>query len=75
MTQEKKQITIYDLLPLLKPGWVAMDKNGHWHWFQNQIERNRKEWDKNTSFYKSLSIIFDIAPIKKWKDSLMECGK
>ena len=25
-----KQIAIYDLLPLLKKGWVAMDKDGTW---------------------------------------------
>lgn len=25
-----KQITIYDLLPLLKKGWVAMDADGKW---------------------------------------------
>ena len=27
-----KQITIYDLIPLLKNGWVAYDGNG-WAWF------------------------------------------
>lgn len=27
-----KQITIYDLLPLLKKDWVACDKCGQWFW-------------------------------------------
>ena len=30
-----KQITIYDLIPLLKKGWVACDENG-WAWFSNK---------------------------------------
>lgn len=25
-----KQIQIYELLPLLRPGWVAMDEDGQW---------------------------------------------
>ena len=29
-----KHITIYDLLPLLKKGWVACNSNGSWRWFK-----------------------------------------
>ena len=30
-----KQTTIYELLPLLKKGWVACDDNG-WAWFSHK---------------------------------------
>ena len=29
-------IDIKVLLPLLKKGWVAMDKNGGWHWYKEK---------------------------------------
>ena len=29
-------INIQDLIPFMKEGWVAMDKNGDWYWFKNK---------------------------------------
>ena len=29
-----KQIDIQELIPYLKQGWVAMDKNEDWFWFE-----------------------------------------
>ena len=31
-----KQITIEELVPLLKNGWVAMDFDGTWVWFSRK---------------------------------------
>lgn len=74
------QIKIQGLLPLLKPGWVAMDKNGEWGWFKEKPYADVYHNDWSTTFgkpYVCLAIdAFDIAPFEgDWKDSLMECGK
>lgn len=79
-----KQITIYELLPLLRPGWVAMDEDGQWCWFgakpvtdddfpfQWTFDNTIENWDTKIV---NLSFVFNIAPFDgDWKDSLMECG-
>lgn len=67
---ENKQITIYDLLPLLKPGWVAMQKNGEWTWWESKPHRGDYIW---CSLGYALSHLFNIAPFDgNWKDSLIE---
>ena len=71
------QITIYELLPLLRPGWVAMEKNGIWYWY------DREPVQSNMGIWMSLSDddiyelgAFNIAAFDgDWKDSLIECGK
>lgn len=77
-----KQITIYDLLPLLKKGWVAMEKDGGWYWYERKpfISGTGRYWcanidDYEGDFYK----LYDIGFIKKikrfkgdWKDSLIK---
>lgn len=72
---EKKQITIYDLLPLLKPGYVAYDIDG-WIWSKDEFlwDLERNCWvSGGTSGYNVISDMFDIAPFDDdWKDSLME---
>lgn len=76
---ENKQITIYDLLPRLKPGCVAMDKDDEWFWFDFKPNHNDFMWGTNVKVDDeciSLSKLFNIAPFDgDWKDSLMECGK
>ena len=78
------QITIYELLPLLKPGFCVCTHHGIWlfysykpevksciNFFGNKVERWQAE---NARF--NLSEFFNIAPFAgDWKDSLMECGK
>lgn len=73
-----KQITIYELLPLLRPGWVAKGAHG-WAWFGlKPIPHN--DWgcyipvrsDDDFNFIN----MFNIAPFDgDWKDSLMKCGE
>lgn len=76
------QIKIQDLLPLLNPGWVAMDKYGEWHWFPNAptVRQGRflDCWwaDRNILKVVFLSNCLNIQKFDgDWKDSLMECGK
>lgn len=73
---EKKQITIYDLLPLLRKGWLAMDKHGKWSWHESKprIDEKYEIWAFNKNGYLcTISKIFNIKPFDgNWKDSLME---
>ena len=67
-----KPIDITVLLPLLKKGWVAMDKDGAWCWYERKPKIHHDLW-KNDSIYIFLSC-FNIKPAENWEESLMECG-
>ena len=64
-------IDIKVLLPLLKKGWVAMDEDGTWRWYDKKPYIFQFSWK-----YISLSRldVFNIKPAKNWEESLMECG-
>lgn len=70
-------IDIRALLPLLKKGWVAYEKEYGWIWFKNKplILRGTEEdatWVNEGSY----SIIggFNLKPAENWEESLQECG-
>ena len=65
-----KQITIYDLLPLLRNGWVAMDADGTWCWFSQKPNVGDMEWlwVGRVRFLDS----FKIKKARKWQDSLIK---
>ena len=69
-----KPIDIEVLLPLLKKGWVAMDKNGSWHWYKEKpyIQKYYYSWNSGSP----VSFIggFNIKPADNWETSLQECG-
>ena len=69
-----KPIDIEVLLPLLKKGWVAMDKNGSWHWYKEKpyIEKYYYSWNSGSP----VCFIggFNIKPAENWEESLQECG-
>lgn len=70
-----KQITIYDLLPLLKKGFVAMDEDRSWWWFEKKPRIEDNEWWNVSGILIGLSR-FNIAPFDgDWKDSLIKCGE
>lgn len=73
-----EQITIYELLPLLRPGFVAMDEDKEWWWFQAKPDVDTEPpagWCGSGCEVAPLSDSFNIAPFDgDWKDSLMECG-
>lgn len=67
-----KQITIYDLLPLLQDGYVAMDKSGFWYWYGIMPTQEKYCWMGKLDTIK-LQRIFNIAPFDgDWKDSLIK---
>ena len=65
-------IDIKVLLPLLKKGWVAMDKDGYWCWYKEKPQFHLGLWNNN-SFYIFLSC-FNIKPAENWEECLQECG-
>ncbi|MBQ0114161.1 MAG: hypothetical protein KBT03_13610 [Bacteroidales bacterium] len=71
-------IKIEQLLPLLKKGWVAMDGNCKWGWYDKKPDmgENFLQWFPNVNGgdYKMLNFTFDIAPVDDWTQSLMRCG-
>ena len=69
---KSEPIDIKVLLPLLKKGWVAMDKDGAWCWYEKKPKIHQDLW-KNDSLYIFLSC-FNIKPAENWEESLRECG-
>lgn len=68
-----KQITIYDLLPLLKKGWVAMDENGRWVWYNEKpICCINGRWGVSEDADAFRLSCFNVAPFGSWKDSLIK---
>ncbi len=71
-------IKIEQLLPLLKKGFVVMEKDGlfYYHSLQPTINKKRGEWDSAgiESIISCLSDASDIEPVKDWTKSLMRCG-
>ena len=65
-------IDIEVLKPLMKKGWVAMDYNKNWCWYEVKPERRSAVWTaEKPAFYLSA---FNIKPAENWETSLMECG-
>ena len=62
-------IKIDDLIPLLKEGWVAMDKNKEWYWFEDKPIKNIAKW--HGQFCENLSM-FNIASAEDWTQSLIK---
>jgi len=75
-----KQITIYDLLPLLKKGWVAYDDSG-WAWFSERpvfvSDEDEDRWYIGVDGGHACNLSaegcpFNIKPFDKaWRDSLI----
>ena len=65
-------IDITVLLPLLKKGWVAMDKDGYWYWYDEKPYARQSSWGYN-SLCAHLDV-FNIKPVENWEESLQECG-
>ena len=69
---KSEPIDIKVLLPLLRKGWVAMDKDGAWCWYEKKPKIHQDLW-KDSFPYIFLSC-FNIKPAENWEESLMECG-
>lgn len=73
-------IDIEVLKPLLRKGWVAMDKDGDWYWFSEKPILNPNYWGIGRGFHISTNKCcgkiepFNIKHAENWETSLMECG-
>lgn len=66
-----------DIAPKMRPGWVAMDKDERWFWFEN--EPNREDLKYAWFNYKGRCMqcnlcAFDIDPVDDWTQSLRKVG-
>ena len=66
-------ISIKVLVPFMKKGYVAMDKNGHWFWYKRKPKHDLVAWRAETPAALYLSV-FNIKPAENWETSLMKCG-
>lgn len=71
---------IQELLPLLKPGFLAMNGDGVWSWYRLKPDADTfyGQWlPARVGPGETMELWgFNIAPFDgDWKDSLMECGK
>lgn len=77
-----KQIKIEELIPKMKPGYVACDKDGTWHFWTTlpYLEIYLKYWQFDMDYIteeseaENLSVIFNIIPAEDWTKSLIKVG-
>lgn len=69
-------INIQDIIPFMRKGWVAMDGNCKWGWYDKKpfISKRLLQWVSadNGENYEMLNIPFDIAPADDWTKSLIK---
>ena len=66
-------IDITVLFPLLKKGWVAMDEDGTWYWYEKKPRISYVNWVIEICLCRTMDG-FNIKPAENWESSLMECG-
>ena len=67
-------IDIKVLLPLLSKGWVAMDKDGEWFWYECKPSKEMIFWDSNKGRSEDMFFPINLKRADNWEESLMECG-
>lgn len=71
---KNKQIDIKELIPFMRKGWVACNKNGTWYWYSAKPKIWYEIWDFYGKGLEKISGVFNIAPAKDWKNSLIKVG-
>jgi len=66
-------INIQDIIPFMKDGWVAMDRDGEWYWYPLVPATDfNGEWRCNAVLSTYTLKAFDIAPADDWTKSLIK---
>lgn len=66
-------INIQDIIPFMKKGWVAMDEDGDWNWWERKPRMKYDSyWWVQTGYVCCLSDCIDIAPADDWTKSLIK---
>lgn len=60
-----------NIAPYMRKGWVAMDKDGCWSFYEGKPSMNYDYWGR----IDYVELPFDIEPVDNWKESLIEVGK
>lgn len=68
-----KPIDIKVLFPLLKKGWVAMDKDEDWYWYSDKPTLTGCFWNCNVGLCNRIGG-FNFKPAENLEESLQECG-
>lgn len=64
---------IYQPPSFLKPGWIAMDKNGDWYWYSVEPTQGNVAWNRCYSDYTSMTRFnWTPPPCTDWTQSLTE---
>lgn len=72
-------INIQDIVPFMKKGWVAMDEDGHWYWYEKKpkiMDKTKGVWEATSNIWLELdfSAFETIAPADDWTKSLQKVG-
>ena len=72
-----KKFDINDLIPLLNPGFIAMDLTGDWYWYEHKphIHMMFSVWTCEDGEMRCLSGAFNIAKCAQWDKSLIKVCK
>ena len=69
-------ININNITPLLKSGYVAMDKNGDWCWYEEEphISDVGSYWTAKCACetFKDFGCLREVEPAEDWKQSLIK---
>lgn len=71
-------LEIYEATVYIKPGWVAMDKNGRWCWYKHKPHTNESKgmWLRDEIEHPWCDLgCLDIAPVEDWTQSLIKIEK
>lgn len=66
-------IKIEQLIPFMRKGWVAMDKNGEWWWYEikPEVNDNLLQWMGTEGSTDKIQDAFDIERADDWTKSLI----
>ena len=68
-------IAIEELILFMKKGWVAMDEDGDWNWYDHTPFKINIGWVSSEHGIHAYSLrCFDIKPVEDWKTSLRKVG-
>lgn len=67
---------ITNLVPIMKEGFVAMDKSKIWFWFEKTPVKGFCSWHSgHCNNCICISDLFDIEPVEDWTKSLIKVGE
>lgn len=67
-------INIQEIIPYMKDGWVAMDEEGKWYWYEEKpvFDKELQQWIPVYGISEMLNVTFDIAPADECTKSLIQ---